>query len=195
MKSNKSSIQIETARLLLRKFVAADFPNYAAYHSRPDVYRYLYAAPLEGVEMERKLLQATEAPFEHNGDTCRFAVVRQSDQVLLGDVVLKLADKAARQAEVGYVFNPEYAGQGYATEAVGALIDLGFRQFEFHRIFARLDVENTASVKVMERLKLRREAHLIENDRFNGVWGSEYIYAVLAQEWARRSTIQNGGGE
>jgi len=195
MKSNKSSIQIETARLLLRKFVAADFPNYAAYHSRPDVYRYLYAAPLEGVEMERKLLQATEAPFEHNGDTCRFAVVRQSDQVLLGDVVLKLADKAARQAEVGYVFNPEYAGEGYATEAVGALIDLGFRQFEFHRIFARLDVENTASVKVMERLKLRREAHLIENDRFNGVWGSEYIYAVLAQEWARRSTIQNGGGE
>jgi len=90
---------------------------------------------------------------------------------------------------------PKYAGQGYATEAVGALIDLGFRQFEFHRIFARLDVENTASVKVMERLKLRREAHLIENDRFNGVWGSEYIYAVLAQEWARRSTIQNGGGE
>ncbi|MCQ1833755.1 GNAT family N-acetyltransferase [Neorhizobium galegae] len=186
MKSDTSSIPITTERLLIRKFTADDFSSYAAYRSRSDVYRYLYAAPPKGVELERKFLKVVEPTFEQNGDAYRLAVVRQSDKVLLGDVVLKLADKAALQAEVGYVFNPEYAGQGYASEAVEAVIDLGFRHFEFHRIFARLDTANTASVRVMERLGLRREAHLIENDRFNGVWVSEYIYAVLALEWARR---------
>ena len=56
----------------------------------------------------------------------------------------------------------------------------------FHRIFARLDAANQGSVGVVERLGLRREAHLIENDQFNGQWGDEYIYALLAREWHSR---------
>ena len=187
MKSDASPIRLSTDRLLIRKFEADDFSSYAAYRCRSDVYRYLYAASPKRGELESKFLKAMEPAFEESGDAYQLAVVRQSDNVLLGDVVLKLADKAALQAEVGYVFNPEYAGQGYATEAVAAVINLGFRHFKCHRIFARLDTANTASVGVVERLGLRREAHLIENDRFNGVWGSEYIYAVLALEWEPRT--------
>lgn len=51
-----------------------------------------------------------------------------------------------------------------------------------HRLYARLDVENTGSVRVCERLGMRREAHLVENDLDGDRWGSEYIYAALAAD-------------
>ncbi|MEB2846111.1 GNAT family N-acetyltransferase [Rhizobiales bacterium RZME27] len=174
---------ITTTRLILRKFQTDDLTAYAAYRSRNDVYRYLYAAPSTGAALEEKFAKLLEAPFENDGDDFRLAVTRKEDGALVGDVMLKLANKAALQAEVGYVFHPDYGGKGYATEAVSAMISAGFETFGFHRIFARLDSRNNGSVGIVKRLGLRREAHLIENDRFNGEWGDEYVYAVLARDW------------
>lgn len=176
-------LPIHTDRLVLRKFLATDLASYADYHSREDVYRFLYCAPPEGAALDAQFTALLSAPFSDDGDTLRLAVVRQHDQALIGEVLLKIASKAALQAEVGYIFNPAFAGKGYATEAVRAIIDLGFEQFNYHRIFARLDALNHGSIGVVERLKLRKEAHLIQNDRFNGNWGDEFIYAILKSEW------------
>ncbi|WP_422365288.1 GNAT family N-acetyltransferase [Pelagibius sp.] len=186
MNPENLNLPILTERLKLRHFVPSDFSDYSAYHSLPAVYRYLYEAPPEGRAMEEKFSKVLSAAFEDDGDIFRLAVVRKDDDLLVGEVLLKLASKAALQGEVGYIFNPDFAGKGYATEAVSAMIDIGFSIFAFHRIFARLDAANKGSVGVVERLGLRREAHLIQNDRFDGVWGDEYIYAVLASEWAAR---------
>jgi RimJ/RimL family protein N-acetyltransferase len=177
---------ITTQRLILRTFRLADFESYAAYRTRPDVYRYLYAAPSTGDALKEKFERLLDAPFEKDGDSFRLAVTRRDDGALIGDVMLKLANRAALQAEVGYVFHPDSGGKGYATEAVSAMISAGFETFGFHRIFARLDSRNKGSVGIVERLGLRREAHLVENDRFNGEWGDEYVYAVLAREWSAR---------
>ena len=179
-------LPITTQRLVLRRFSEADFPAFAAYRARKEVYRYLYAAPPRGEALRQKFDRALMATFEQDGDMFKLAVSRKDDGILVGEVSLKLESKAALQGEVGYVFNPDHGGRGYATEAVEAMIDLGFSALGFHRIFARLDTRNTGSIGVVERLGLRREAHLIENDRFDGVWGDEYIYAILAREWAAR---------
>lgn len=179
-------LPIRTARLTLRPFATADFPAYADYQGRDDVYRYLYAQAPTGEALAQQFRQVLEAPFERDGDKLTLAVTRDEDGAVLGEVLLKLASTAALQCEVGYVFHPGYGGKGYATEAAGAMIDAGFSQLGFHRIFARLDAANAGSIGVVERLGLRREAHLIQNDCFNGVWGDEFIYAVLATEWAAR---------
>lgn len=55
------------------------------------------------------------------------------------------------------------------------------------RLFARVDAESTASARICERLSMRREAHLIENDRDERGWDSEYAYAILAREVAPNS--------
>ncbi|MDP1340746.1 GNAT family N-acetyltransferase, partial [Klebsiella variicola] len=80
---------------------------------------------------------------------------------------LRLASKAALQAEIGYIFNPAFAGQGYAAEAVRALVGVCFSRRGLHRLSARLDTDNQGSIGLVERLRFRREAHLIQNDRFN----------------------------
>ncbi|EIM75358.1 acetyltransferase [Nitratireductor aquibiodomus RA22] len=115
------------------------------------------------------------------------AVIRREDSALLGEVLLKMASKDALQAEIGYIFSPDFSGEGYATEAVRMMLDIGFSEYGFHRIFARLDPLNKGSVGVVERLRFRREAHLLQNDRFNGVWGDEFIYALLKSEWEERA--------
>lgn len=189
MKAPDVPLPLATDRLRLRPFTADDFPAYAAYHTLASVYRYLYMAPPAGSAVERQFAEVLAAPFESDGDVFRLAVLRKEDDALLGDVFLKIADKAALQGEVGYTFNPDFSGKGYATEAVEAMLELGFSDFGFHRIFARLDTQNEGSIRVVERLGLRREAHLIQNDRFDGVWGDEYIYAVLAREWASRKAF------
>jgi RimJ/RimL family protein N-acetyltransferase len=183
---------IITPRLSLRPFAKGDFAEYAAYHSLPSVYSYLYSAPPAGDELRKQFSDVLDSAFENDADIFRLAVVRKDDDAVVGEVLLKLASKAALQGEVGYIFNPTFSGKGYATEAVSAMIDLGFSGFGFHRIFARLDTRNAGSVGVVERLGLRREAHLIQNDRFNGVWGDEYIYAMLASEWKSPTTPASG---
>ncbi|NKJ09338.1 GNAT family N-acetyltransferase [Rhizobium sp. SG741] len=176
-----------TERLILRSFVPEDFEAYSAYRSLPEIYRYLYSAPPSPEEMRERFDAGLNTRLSEDGDILRCAVVRREDDALMGQVSLKLVNKAALQAELGYIFNPAYAGKGYATEAAAAIITLGFEKFGFHRIFARLDAKNAGSVGVVERLGLRREAHLVENDRFNGIWGDEYIYALLSHEWAARA--------
>ena len=176
-----------TGRLILRRFVPQDFEAYRAYRSLPEIYRYLYSDPPSEEEMRERFDASFNTRLSDDGDILRCAVVRREDHALVGKVSLKLVNKAALQAEVGYIFNPAYAGKGYATEAAAAIITLGFERYGFHRIFARLDAKNAGSVGVVERLGLRREALLIESDRFNGIWGDECVYAVLSREWAARA--------
>ncbi|WP_295811996.1 GNAT family protein [uncultured Nitratireductor sp.] len=188
MNTDLPSAPILTDRLSLRLFEASDFEAYAAYHSRAEVYRFLYTPVPSGRVLEDQFSAVLSAPFNEDGDTLRLAVTRLEEPAVIGEALLKIANKAALQAEMGYIFNPDYAGKGYATEAVQAVLRLGFQTYGFHRIFARLDPLNAGSVGVVERLKMRREAHLLQNDRFDGNWGDEFIYAMLASEFEARQS-------
>lgn len=178
----------KTTRLALRPFKEGDFAAYQAYHSLPEVYRYLYSDPPAGMALEAQFVQAMCSRFSEAGDTLWWAVERQNDGAVIGEVLLKLASANARQAEVGYIFHPAYAGQGYATEAARAIVAHAFAVCGAHRVFARLDALNAGSVGIVERLGFRREAHLIQNDCFHGQWGDEFIYAMLASEWHNKET-------
>lgn len=177
----------ETTRLLLRPFAAGDWDQYADYHGRPEVYAFLYRAAPTGTALRDQFDRVLRARFEADGDVFRLAVTLKDGGAIAGEVLLKLASREALQAELGYIFSPAHVGHGYATEAAAAMLSIGFDTLGFHRIFARLDAANTRSVGVVERLGMRREAHLRENDRFNGKWGDEYVYALLRNEWEERS--------
>jgi RimJ/RimL family protein N-acetyltransferase len=87
------------------------------------------------------------------------------------------------QVEVGWIFDPAHGGQGYATEAVRALLDLVFTALQARRAVARVDERNTSSRRLCERLGMRAEAHLVENEVFKGELSSEVDYALLSREW------------
>ncbi|MFJ9736834.1 GNAT family N-acetyltransferase [Streptomyces sp. NPDC101166] len=177
-------LPITTERLVLRLFTSGDIDDRHAYQSLPEVARHLYRPPLTREDCAESIAaRADGTAWQADGDVLLLAVCRADEPGVVGEVVLTLRSARARQAEIGWVFNPECAGRGYATEAARALLSTAFDRLGVHRVFARLDVANTASVRVCERLGMRREAHLVDNDLDGDRWGSEYVYAVLAYEW------------
>jgi RimJ/RimL family protein N-acetyltransferase len=85
------------------------------------------------------------------------------------------------------MFDPAHQGRGYATEASRALVAHAFEHYGVHRVYGRLEPRNEASARVLEKLGMRREAHLIENEWVKGEWQSEAVYALLAREWTANS--------
>jgi RimJ/RimL family protein N-acetyltransferase len=175
---------IQTSRLIIRPFEAADIDDVIAYHSRPDVTQYLYWKTRNHSEV-RKVLKKRVATktLRQEGDSLVLAVEVIETCKVIGDLYLMWRSQEHQQAEIGFVFNPDYHGQGYATEASEVILSLGFREYGFHRIFGRCDARNVASYRLMERLGMRREAHLIHNELFKGEWSDELIYAILQNEW------------
>lgn len=175
---------IETERLLLRPYENRDFDDLVAMRGRPDVMRYLYEEVQDREEVRRVLARHTGMhSLRHEGDSLVLAVELKGSGRVIGDVVLMWLSEEHRQAEVGFIFNPDYHGRGYALEAAREMLRLGFEQVGFHRVLGRCDARNTPSARLMERLGMRREAHLVENEWFKGEWGSEFVYAILDREW------------
>ncbi|MBL1108851.1 GNAT family N-acetyltransferase [Streptomyces sp. 5-8] len=187
--SQRIPATIATERLVLRLFTPDDVDDRYAYQSLPEVARFLYRPPLTRESCAESIAaRAGGTAWQADGDGLLLAVCRAGEPGVIGEVVLTLANARARQAEIGWVFDPRYAGQGYATEAARALTSLAFGQLGAHRVYARLDALNTASARVCERLGMRHEAHLVESDLDEDRWGSEYVYAILAREWPERQT-------
>lgn len=97
MNLNELQSQYETERLLLRPFVRGDHADYAAYHSRSDVYRYLLSAPPTERELEEKFQRVLDAKFETDGDVLRLAVIAQNGHFLIGEVMIELVNRSAGQ--------------------------------------------------------------------------------------------------
>jgi RimJ/RimL family protein N-acetyltransferase len=174
---------LKTARLLLRPFEPTDLDDLLAYRTRPDVYRYLYGEVPDRTEAAELLARKmTQAELTGEGQWLALAVHEPRANRVIGDVVLKWISEENRQGELGYVFNPDFGGKGYATEAASELLRVGFEELGLHRIAAECDPRNEPSWRVMERLGMRREAHFRHNEVFKGEWGDLFVYAMLAEE-------------
>jgi RimJ/RimL family protein N-acetyltransferase len=173
-----------TERLLLRPFEERDIDGLFDLQSRPEVTRYLYWEPRSLVEVRASLAKKMSSThLAADGDILSVAVADRAGGSLIGDLTLIYLSAAHRHGEIGYVFHPDAHGRGLATEATRALVDLAFDDLGFHRVSAQLDARNDRSAALLERLGLRREAHLRENEWVKGEWTDELIYAVLAEEW------------
>ena len=91
-----------------------------------------------------------------------------------------------QQAEIGFTLAPAYQKQGFATEAVGAVLDRLFRVQGMHKVAAECDARNAASAGLLERLGFTREGLLRQQTYLKGEWTDDLIYGLLAPEWLSR---------
>lgn len=184
---------IRTERLLLRFYTEDDLDAVHDVQSRPDVTRYLLWGPRDREEARESLRKKiASSGLREEGDDVTLAVVLPETGTLIGDVLLIWHSREHRQGEIGYIFHPDHAGHGYATEAVEVMLRLGFEGLGLHRVTGRIDARNTASARVLQRLGMRREAHLVQNELVKGEWTDEVVYAMLEDEWRARAAEAEG---
>ncbi|MEV6282115.1 GNAT family protein [Kribbella sp. NPDC051770] len=173
---------LATERLVLRRFTEDDAAALSAYRSVPEVARYQsWDAPFsleQAVETVRSYAEGDpDAPgwFQYAIDL---------DGVLIGDIGLHLADNL-QQAELGFTLAPAYQGQGYAAEAVGALLDRLFTEKNLHRVSAECDARNDASARLLERLGFEREGLRRAASWWKGEWTDDLLFGRLHPDWPR----------
>jgi len=178
---------LAAARVDLRVMVPADVDAVHSYMSREDVCEYLLFTPRDRDAVAEKVAEfAARTRLAVAHDFVELAVVRREDDQLLGHIYFALESVENESAEIGWTLHPDHFGQGYASEAASAVLDLAFDVIGLHRVVAKLDPRNDASVSLCRRLGMREEAHHVQDLMFKGAWADTGIYAILASEWAAR---------
>jgi RimJ/RimL family protein N-acetyltransferase len=178
---------LHTPRLILREFVDSDAALVHRFEADPAVVRYAthgvrsLADSIAFIQLARAEAQGkTRRVFE-------FALVRSEDGRLIGRCGMKLSDSEQSEAMLWYVLSREVWGRGYAAEAGRALLGFGFEDLRLHRIFVDIDPRNRASLRVAEKLGLRREGHFLEAAWVKGEWTDSIVFALLDREYRARS--------
>lgn len=173
---------MKTERLLIRYFFKDDWQDLHEYLSQEEVVKY---EPYNVLTED----QSKEEAINRSKDYRFHAVCLKDSNKLIGN--LFLAGRDFNTWELGYIFNSKYWGNGYALEATSALINRCFQSEEVHRIVAMCNPLNVSSWKLLEKLGMRREGHLIKNIYFkqdennNPIWIDTFQYAILASEWTK----------
>lgn len=174
-------MQLVTDRLILRELVESDARRFFEIETAPGVSRYLtrfYHHEDDALEYVRGMMvEAQEVP------RLAFDLAITFHGEMIGRCGMKRDDAEPADAMFWYVLHPAHHGQGYATEAARALIAYAFEELRLHRVWADVDPRNPASLRVCERLGLRKEAHHIENVYIRDEWCDTVIYAMLRREW------------
>ena len=182
-------MKLATARLVLREYEESDWPAVLAYQSNPLYLRY-YEWTERTPEAAREfvgmfLAQQQESPRVKY----QLAVELTATGQLIGNCGIRMRSPDAHEADLGYELDPQHWGQGYATEAARAIVELGFERFGLHRIRSWCVADNVGSARVLEKLGMRPEGRLRENEYFKGRWWDTLLHAILEGEW-RAGTSQ-----
>jgi RimJ/RimL family protein N-acetyltransferase len=181
--------RLSTDRLVVRAMASDDVDDIHAYQSRADVCRYLPFEPRTRDEVVEKVAEhSTALALNGEGDFWRLAIERAAEPGVIGDLFFAIKSVGNATGEIGWTLHPDFHGQGYMTEAAGALLEIAFATLGLHRVFAQLDARNDASIALCRRLGMREEAYFVEDLWSRGEWADTAIYAILEREWPPRRT-------
>jgi len=116
----------------------------------------------------------------------QLAIIKKDSSKLIGDIGIHFLDDE-HQVEIGCTLNKEHHGKGYAQEALTSVITFLFNDLNKHRITASVDPDNIASIRMVEKLGFRKEAHFKESLNIDGTWVDDVIFAILNREWKART--------
>ena len=176
---------LRTERLVLRRAAPEDLRAVYEIRALPEVAQWMPDLPAS--------YDAWAVRQGEVGGLERMVVVLLDDEII-GHLYLHVEDAwsqaevrdqaKATQAEIGWAFDPRHQGQGFATEAVQELLRACFEDLGVRRVVALAFADNVPSLRVMERLGMRREALNVKESLHRELgWLDGVTYALLAEEW------------
>jgi RimJ/RimL family protein N-acetyltransferase len=191
---------LETERLVLRRFTAADVDHLFDLDSDPEVMRFLNGGmPTPREMIQNDILPAFLRSCERFAGFGVWAAIEKESLDFLGWFSFRPKDAASPdEVALGYRLRQAAWGQGYATEGARALIRKGFTELGVQRVFATTYQDNLASRRVMEKagLTLVRTYRITAADLLTqgtyyitseDPWdGDDVEYALLKADWEQQ---------
>lgn len=168
---------VETERLLLRPFASTDLDGLAAVFAKPEVWAFPYGRGFTRDETEA-FLRSQMAHWDDCGYGLWLAVLAETGQTIgyVGLAVPTFLPEILPAVEVGWRFDPDHWGRGYATEAARAALREGFATLGLRTICSLPQSTNPPSSKVCERIGVTftRSIDLPPTDRRGAVTAHRY---------------------
>ncbi len=169
---------LETERLILRPMRRTDADDMFDYAGRSDLTEYLLWSAHPDRRYTEDYLRYIEGRYAM-GEFYDWAVVERKSGRMIGTCGFTRFEFAHNSGEIGYVLNPDFHRQGYATEAARRVIDFGFSELKLHRIEAKFMKGNEASLHVMEKLGMSFEGYRRDGMLVKGKYRTIGICGIL----------------
>src|SRR5579883_2786839 len=175
------TLPLRTARLVLREFNAADFEAIHTYSSDPRVTRYLFFGPRDEASTADYLRGLLSSQREVPRTRFELAVEEPESGRVIGACDLSLIERDV--VDLGYMLGAVDWGRGYATELSRALVDAAFLELRAERVISTVDVNNRASIRVLEKIGMRWEAVFRRHRRAKNRWWDCHLYVLPRAVW------------
>jgi RimJ/RimL family protein N-acetyltransferase len=183
------SMKLESERLILRQINLNDKSEIFAYRSDKVTNEYQGWIPntIGDVEIfiEKIAKQINEPETWY-----QFVLIEKESQKIIGDLGIHFWDKENKQVEIGCTLNKNYQKKGFAIESLKRVIDYLFNELNKHRIITSIAPENEDSIRLVERIGFRKEAHFVESIFVNEKWVDDLVYSLLEKDW-KKITLKN----
>lgn len=171
-----------TPRLVLRPLCSEDAEDLLAYRKLKEVHQYQGFHPLTLEDVFAFLSGLSPQPNVPE-TWFQLGIHAREDDRLAGDLGIHFLEDP-EQAEIGFSLAPSQQKKGYALEASKAALHALFTLWGMHRVIASVDPRNVASIRLLQKLGMRKEAHFRKSYRLEEGWGDDCIYAILREEWS-----------
>ena len=152
---------LETKRLILRRFTLEDVESmYYGWATDENVSRYVSWAPHKNTAETTAILTGWIEQYEHL--SYNWAVERKDTHELIGNISAISVSRTHHNCEIGYCYGSKHWNQGFATEALQAVLDYLLNECEMHIVEAKHYSVNPASGRVMEKAGMIKDAVLKE---------------------------------
>lgn len=168
---------LATERLKLRALELSDLDDLYEYASDPEIDRYVPWEHYQNIDEARVNLNEFLEEYEKDG-LGAWGIEHRTDQKLIGIINTSIPHRINRRVEVGYTIARPYWGQGFATEALRAVIQFGFEKMELARMEAVVLPENVASARVLEKAGMQFEGILHSYQVWRGQPRDLRMYAI-----------------
>lgn len=173
---------LETERLIIRKYTLEDVDDYFAFASDAEVTRFLRWGPHPNRDYTLEYIQGVLDEYAAGKDSS-WGIELRTEKRIIGTMHIMHLDLYHRKAHVGFALARVHWNNGYATEALGKVLEHCFAELSLNRIEAFCIPENRAAVRVLEKAGMQSEGVLRQYQCQKGECRDFELFSILRSDY------------
>jgi ribosomal-protein-alanine N-acetyltransferase len=177
--------ELESERLKYCQIKLEDSETLFEIRTNEEVMRFMGVEKMKSISESKDLIESVSESFKA-GSGISWGIIEKSSNIFIGYFGFWRIDSKNCRGEIGYALHPDYWNKGYMKETAMKSIEYGFGKMNLHSIEANVSPDNLPSIKLLEKIGFKKEAHFRENVLFNKEFKDSVIYSLLEKDFIKK---------